>query len=71
MLNKLAANMNKSTPSWAGRIRNIALACVAGAGAILVSPLSLPAAIITAAGYVSLSGSVIATIMQAFTVSQE
>jgi len=47
------------TPKFFRKLRNIAIAVVAGAGAILVSPIALPAVVTTWAGYVVLAGSMV------------
>lgn len=45
-------------------LRNIGLALAAVSGAILTAPISLPAAVISAAGYLAVAGSVLSAVSQ-------
>lgn len=58
------------TPKFFRVLRNIGLALAAASGAILTAPVSLPAAVITAATYVAVAGSVLTAVSQA-TVDEE
>ena len=52
------------TPSFFKTLRTIGLALAAIAGAILASPIALPAGLIAAAGYVALAGGVVTAVSQ-------
>ncbi|MCP9752434.1 hypothetical protein [Ferruginibacter sp. HRS2-29] len=54
----LKERVKAPTPKFFRKLRNIAIAVVAGAGAILVSPIALPAVVTSIASYVVLAGSV-------------
>ena len=52
------------TPPFFKKLRNIALILVAVSTAIVTAPISLPAAIVTAAGYAAVAGGVISAVSQ-------
>ena len=52
------------TPSFFKTLRTIGLALAAIGGAILASPIALPAGLIAAAGYVALAGGVVSAVSQ-------
>lgn len=52
------------TPKFWKRVQRIAIVAGAVAGVILAAPVSIPAAVITAAGYVVTAGTVAATLSQ-------
>ena len=52
------------TPSFFKTLRTIGLALAAIGGAILASPIALPAGLIAAAGYVALAGGVVTAVSQ-------
>jgi len=52
-------------PKFFRIMRNIGLTLAAVSGAILAAPVALPAALVTAAGYVAVAGSVATAISQA------
>ena len=52
------------TPKFFKRIRNAGLVLTAVSGVILTAPVSLPAVIVTIAGYMAVGGTVAATISQ-------
>ena len=52
------------TPSFFKTLRTIGLALAAIGGAILASPIVLPAGLIAAAGYVALAGGVVSAVSQ-------
>jgi hypothetical protein len=60
IINRLAA----PTPSFFKILRNIGIALVAVSGIVLTAPLALPAAMVTVAGYVAISGSIVAAVSQ-------
>ena len=57
--------MKAPTPRFFRILRNIGLALAAAGGALLASPITLPAAVITVAGYLTVSGAVIGAVSQA------
>lgn len=52
------------TPPFFKKLRNIGLILVAVSTAIVTAPISLPAAIVTAAGYAAVAGGVISAVSQ-------
>jgi ABC-type xylose transport system permease subunit len=60
----LKERWNAKTPSFWIKVRNIAITVGAVAGVILTAPVSLPAAVITVAGYLATAGTVAATLSQ-------
>ena len=45
-------------------LRNIGITLVAASGAILTAPISIPAAVISVAGYLAVAGSVLSAVSQ-------
>ena len=60
----LEQRWNAPTPKFWKRVQKIAITLGAVAGVILTSPITLPAAVITVAGYVATAGTVAATLSQ-------
>ncbi len=58
------------TPRFFRHLRNVGLALAAAGGTILASPIALPAAVLTIAGYLTVAGAVAGAVSQA-TVSVE
>lgn len=52
------------TPKFFKELRAIGLILAAVGGAVLAAPMALPAALVSAAGYVSLAGGVITAVSQ-------
>ena len=52
------------TPKFFKTLRTIGLALAAIGGAILASPIALPAGLIAAAGYIALAGGVVSAVSQ-------
>ena len=52
------------TPSFFKTLRTIGLALAAIGGAILASPIALPAGLVAAAGYIALAGGVVSAVSQ-------
>jgi hypothetical protein len=63
-MKQLKERWNAKTPKFWKKVRNIAITLGAVAGVILTAPFSLPAAVITAAGYLATAGTVAATLSQ-------
>ena len=68
---KLQERMKKRTPKFFRRLRNIGIALAAASGAILAAPIALPAAIISAAGYLAVAGTVATAVSQAVVEGDE
>lgn len=62
---KIQERLKRPTPIFFRRLRNIGIALVAAGGAILAAPITLPAALISIAGYLAVAGTVATTISQA------
>lgn len=68
---KLSGEMNvverlcAPTPKFFKKLRAIGLVLAAAGGAVIAAPVALPAAVITAAGYVIVAGSVATAVSQA------
>ena len=52
------------TPKFFRTLRTIGLALAAIGGAILASPIALPAGLVAAAGYIALAGGVVSAVSQ-------
>jgi hypothetical protein len=63
-MKELKTRWTAKTPKFWKKVRNIAITLGAIAGVILTAPVSLPAAVITAAGYLATVGTVAATLSQ-------
>jgi uncharacterized membrane protein HdeD (DUF308 family) len=59
------------TPKWFKVLRTIGITLASVGGAILASPVALPAGIVTAAGYLLLSGTVVSAVAQTGVKSEE
>lgn len=66
----ITERLSAPTPSFFKKVRNIGLIITAAATTILTAPITLPASIITVAGYLVVAGSVISAVSQA-TVKDE
>ena len=61
----LTERYKKPTPKFFRTLRNIGIALAATGGAILAAPISLPALVLTIAGYLTVAGTVATTDSQA------
>ena len=59
------------TPKWFKVLRTVGIALASVGGAILASPVALPAGILTAAGYLLLGGTVVTAVSQTGVKSEE
>ena len=59
------------TPKWFKVLRTIGITLASVGGAILASPVALPAGIVTAAGYLLLGGTVVTAVSQTGVKSEE
>ena len=57
------------TSSFFKKLRNIGLALAAISAAIISAPITLPAAIVTVAGYLAVAGGVIGAVSQITTIN--
>jgi ABC-type xylose transport system permease subunit len=62
---KLIKRYTHRTPSFFRKLRNIGIALAATGGALLASPIALPAFLIKLAGYLAVAGTVATTVSQA------
>ena len=58
------------TPKFFKKLRNIGIALAAISAAIVTAPVSFPAGIITAAGYLGVAGAVATTVSQLTTAEE-
>ena len=61
---KIKDRLKKPTPKFFRTLRNIGIALAAAGGAILAAPISMPAIILTIAGYLTVAGTVVTTVSQ-------
>ena len=66
----ITKRLQSPTPKFFRKLRNIGITIAAVGGAIIASPVALPAAIVTAAGYLITAGTVVTAISQV-TVKEE
>ena len=59
------------TPKWFKVLRTIGITLASVGGAILASPVVIPAGIVTAAGYLLLGGTVVSAVAQTGVKSEE
>ncbi|MCH8535433.1 MAG: hypothetical protein LAT51_10225 [Flavobacteriaceae bacterium] len=67
----LQERYQSKTPKFFRKLRNIGLGITAGAGALLSAPISLPAGIITAVGYLAVAGTTVSAVSQAVIKDEE
>jgi ABC-type xylose transport system permease subunit len=60
----LVKRWNAPTPKFWKKVQNIAIAVGAAAGVVLAAPITLPATVVTVAGYLVTAGTVAATLSQ-------
>lgn len=58
------------TPKFFKILRNVGLALAAASAAVMTAPVAMPAAIITAAGYVAVAGAVMTALSQMAVVKE-
>ena len=63
--------MQAPTPKWFRIMRNLGLTLSAVGGALIASPVSLPAGIISIGGYLLLGGTIIGAVSQTAVSSEE
>lgn len=60
----LVSRILAPTPKWFRMVRTVGLALTAVGGALVASPVALPAALVTVGGYLLLSGSLVSAVSQ-------
>ena len=63
-MKKIIQRVQEPTPRFFRRIRNAGLLLTAVSGALLTAPVTLPAALLTVAGYVALAGAIAGAVSQ-------
>lgn len=66
----LVKRVTTKTPQFFKRVRNLGLILAAVSGAILAAPVTLPSALVAAAGYVALAGGVMSAVSQTAVVNE-
>lgn len=61
----------KPTPKFFRTLRNIGIALATAGGAIIAAPVSIPAAVVTIATYMTVAGTVATAVSQAVTIDEE
>lgn len=56
--------MREPTPKFFRKLRNIGLVLTAVAGVIATAPVSLPAAVVSIAGYLAVAGGIMSAVSQ-------
>jgi len=67
---KIIERYKKPTPSFFRKLRNIGIALATAGGVIIAAPISLPAAVITIATYLTVAGTVATAVSQAVVSDQ-
>jgi len=67
----IVERMKAPTPKWFKVLRTIGITLASVGGAVLASPVALPAGIVTAAGYLLLGGTVVSAVAQTGVKSEE
>ena len=62
---KLKDRLKSPTPKFFRKLRNIGIALAAIGSAIFATPITLPAVVLTIAGYLTVAGTVVTTVSQA------
>ena len=57
--------MKEPTPTFFSLLRNVGLVLTAVSGALVTAPVAIPAAIVTAAGYLAVAGAIASAVSQA------
>ena len=60
----LIDRVTSPTPTFFQKLRNIGLALAAISGAIIAAPVTLPAIVVTIAGYLAVAGTVLSAVSQ-------
>ena len=63
-MNTVVKRMNKQTPTFFKKVRNVGLTLAAISASIVAVPIALPAIVIKVAGYLAVAGAVASTVSQ-------
>ena len=63
-MKKIVERIQEPTPKFFKKIRNIGLVLTAISGVIATAPISLPAVLVTVAGYLAVAGGIASAISQ-------
>ena len=63
-MKKIVERIQEPTPKYFKKIRNIGLVLTAISGVIATAPISLPAVLVTVAGYLAVAGGIASAISQ-------
>lgn len=63
-MKKIVERIQEPTPKFFKKIRNIGLVLTAISGVIATAPISLPAVLVTVAGYLAVAGGIASVISQ-------
>ena len=63
-MKQIVNRLQKPTPTFFKKIRNIGLALAAVSATILASPVALPVLLVKIAGYLAVAGGVMSTVSQ-------
>jgi len=63
-MKNIIQRVQEPTPRFFRKIRNAGLLLTAVSGALLTAPVALPAALLTAAGYLAIAGAIAGAISQ-------
>ena len=63
-MKEIIQRLQAPTPKFFRRLRNAGLLLTGVAGAIATAPVALPAAVVTAAGYLALAGAIAGAVSQ-------
>ncbi|MBP7500378.1 MAG: hypothetical protein KA796_11030 [Chryseobacterium sp.] len=63
-MKKIVERIQEPTPKFFKKIRNIGLMLTAISGVIATAPISLPAVLVTVAGYLAVAGGIASAISQ-------
>ena len=64
-MKKLVQRIQEPTPKFFRKLRNIGLALTAISGVIVTAPVSLPALVVSVAGYLAVAGGIASAVSQA------
>lgn len=64
-MKKLVQRIQEPTPKFFRKLRNIGLALTAVSGVIVTAPVSLPALVVSLAGYMAVAGGIASAVSQA------
>lgn len=64
-MKKIVERMKEPTPRFFKVLRNIGLVLTAVSGVLATAPISLPAVVVTVAGYLTVAGGIASTVSQA------